>query len=60
VSRALDGLLDQISRLQARVSTLEVEQQANGTHVNGTNGASSEVLSEDDAASAVYELRNHI
>jgi serine O-acetyltransferase len=64
VQRALEGLLDQISRLQARVSTLESELQANGTHLNGTNGASSNGLpnglSEDDAASAVYELRNHI
>jgi serine O-acetyltransferase len=64
VQRALDGLLDQISRLQARVGTLEAELQAQGTHLNGVNGASSSDmhngLSEDAAASAVYELRNHI
>jgi serine O-acetyltransferase len=63
VQRALDGLLDQISRLQARVGTLESELQArDGHHLNG-NGASPRVsarASGDDAASAVYELRNHI
>jgi hypothetical protein len=71
VSRALDGLLDQISRLQARVGTLEGEVQAhgphlngqhlNGQHLNGSNGKSpTDVSSDDAAASAVYELRNHI
>jgi serine O-acetyltransferase len=66
VSRALDGLLDQISRLQARVSTLEAELETrgphlNGSHLNGTNGKSpTDVSSDDAAASAVYELRNHI
>jgi serine O-acetyltransferase len=58
VQRALDGLLDQISRLQARVGTLEAELQARDAHHLNGNGASP--VSEDDAASAVYELRNHI
>ena len=72
VSRAMDALLDQISRLQARVAALESEQHTNGAHangapvngngVNGTNGSSplhGDALT-DEAASAVYELRNHI
>ncbi len=37
VARAIDGLLDQISRLQARVSVLESEVE-NGSAVNGHNG----------------------
>jgi serine O-acetyltransferase len=37
VARAIDGLLDQISRLQGRVAALEAEK-LNGVHVNG-NGA---------------------
>jgi hypothetical protein len=81
VSRAMDALLDQISRLQARVAVLEADQHAangihggshangaNGTTLNGTNGVNGTNGSSphhgdalaDEAASAVYELRNHI
>lgn len=46
VARAIDGLLDQISRLQARVAALEAEK-LNGAHVNG-NGASELSNGHDD------------
>jgi len=49
VARAIDGLLDQISRLQARVAVLEAEQP-NGAHVNG-NGVPA--LSVDESAAAL-------
>jgi serine O-acetyltransferase len=49
VARAINGLVEQISRLQARVATLEAEQ-LNGTHVNG-NGAPA--LSDEDSLEAL-------
>jgi serine O-acetyltransferase len=48
VARAIDGLLDQISRLQARVTSLEAEK-LNGAHVNG-NGAPALSNGDDDRA----------
>jgi serine O-acetyltransferase len=48
VARAIDGLLDHISRLQARVSALEAEKP-NGAHANG-NGASALSNGDDDLA----------
>ena len=46
VARAIDGLLDHISRLQARVAALEAEEP-NGVHLNG-NGAPALSNGEDD------------
>jgi serine O-acetyltransferase len=76
VSRAMDALLDHITRLQARVAALEADQHADGSHANGTNGMPVKGTNgvngtngssphhgdalADEAASAVYELRNHI
>jgi serine O-acetyltransferase len=46
VARAIDGLLDHISRLQARVTALESEK-LNGAHTNG-NGAPAFSNGDDD------------
>jgi serine O-acetyltransferase len=46
VARAIDGLLDHISRLQARVAALEAEKP-NGVHVNG-NGTPALSNGDDD------------
>jgi hypothetical protein len=64
-------LLEQIHVLQARIGVLEAGRHAEGAHVNGANGTngatpngslpvSGDDQLADDAASAVYELRNHI
>ncbi|HVO01335.1 MAG TPA: serine O-acetyltransferase EpsC [Candidatus Cybelea sp.] len=38
VARAIDGLMDQIRRLQARIAVLESERQNGEPHLNGING----------------------
>jgi serine O-acetyltransferase len=47
VARAIDGLLDHISRLQARVAALEAEKKLNGVHTNG-NGTPAFSNGDDD------------
>jgi serine O-acetyltransferase len=47
VARAIDGLLDHISRLQARVAALEAEKNLNGVHTNG-NGTPAFSNGDDD------------
>ncbi|HEY4163696.1 MAG TPA: serine O-acetyltransferase [Dongiaceae bacterium] len=55
VARAMDGLLDQISRLQARVSALEAELQNGAPHVNGAPHLNGDLTMPDEAHSAARD-----
>jgi serine O-acetyltransferase len=54
VARAIDGLLDQISRLQARVGALEAELQ-NGAAMNGAPHFNGDLTLPDETRSAARD-----
>ena len=51
VTRAIEGLMDQVSRLQARIAVLEGELNGKAAHSGSENGANTELGADSDEAS---------
>jgi len=50
VARAIEGLMDQVSRLQARIAVLEGELNGKAARSGSENGAATELGADSDEA----------